>query len=87
MEANNSLLPLSSGRPSTADQKAAIFSTLSQSKLMLPILVAMASSLVGASDRRTGSGGQQRDPSREILGWPACRLDHGQDVLIMVACD
>jgi hypothetical protein len=32
MEAKNSLLPLSTGRPGTADQKAASFGTSSQSK-------------------------------------------------------
>jgi hypothetical protein len=44
MEANSSLLPLSTGRPSTADQNAATFSTSSQSTAMLPILAAMAAS-------------------------------------------
>jgi hypothetical protein len=44
IEANHSLLPLSSGRPSTADQKVAIFSTSSQSKAMLPILAVTAPS-------------------------------------------
>jgi len=51
MEANTALLPGSSGRPSTADQKAAIFSTSSQSKVMLPTLARMASSLVPGDDR------------------------------------
>src|SRR5438034_7796024 len=67
MEANNSLLPLSSGRPSTADQKAAIFGTSSQSKVMLPILAAMASSLVRGQDRRTGGGGPQAGLARGIV--------------------
>jgi hypothetical protein len=44
IEASTSLLPSSSGRPSTADQNAATFSTSSQSKATLPILAAMTTS-------------------------------------------
>jgi hypothetical protein len=38
------LLPLSSGRPSTADQNVATFSASSQSNAMLPTLAVTASS-------------------------------------------
>ena len=66
MEAKSLLLPLLSGRPSTADRKAAIFGTSSQSKVMLPILAALASSLVCDEDRHTrplsASGTRSRDP-------------------------
>jgi len=70
----NSLLPSSTGRPSTADQKAASFSTSSQSKVMLPILAAMASSLVRGEDRRTGDRCPQAGFAGDLARpWPARR--------------
>jgi hypothetical protein len=54
---------------------------------MLPILVAMASSLWVPVIVVLGAVARKRDPAWEILDWPACWLDHGQDVLIMVVCD
>jgi len=69
MEAKNSLLPLSSERPSIADQKAASFSTSSQSKAMLPVLAAMASFPARGKNRRTDG----RWPARGTRPQPGAR--------------
>ena len=47
IEACTSLLPLSRGRPSAADQNVAVFNTSSQSRLMLPSLTLESSHFRG----------------------------------------